>query len=92
MGQPPASSPPAETNLVDVPLKAGIAIFVNDGNTLGPDISALDAEMTEMALLLPRWQALALQNAAKKRGMTTAQMLRRMIGAMVGAQPPSPVE
>ena len=77
---------------MDVPLKAGIAIFVNDANTLGPDMSAVDADMTEMALLLPRWQALALQNAAKKRGITTAQMLRRMIGAMVGAQPPSPVD
>jgi hypothetical protein len=82
---------PAETTAVEIPIKAGFAFIVNEATNLSPDMPALDAEMIEMALLLPRWQALALHTAAKQRGMTTAQMLRRMIGATVGAQPPSPI-
>lgn len=39
----------------------------------------LDAEVVEMPLLLPRWQADALEDAARRRGMTTGQMLRRVI-------------
>jgi hypothetical protein len=76
---------------VEVPIKAGFAIVVNEASKLSPDMSALDADMIEMALLLPRWQAMALQRAAKQRGMTPGQMLRRMIGDTVGTQPPSPI-
>jgi hypothetical protein len=47
----------------------------------------LDQEVVELPLLLPRWQALALEAAAKKRGMTTGQMLRRVIGDAVGSAP-----
>jgi hypothetical protein len=91
-GRPTVSlNPPAETTSVELPIKPGIAVIVNDGETLGPELSILDAEMTEMALLLPRWQALALHSAARQRGLTTAQMLRRMITAIVGVQPPRPV-
>lgn len=32
-----------------------------------------------MQLLLPRWQAAALEAAAQSRGMTTGQILRRVI-------------
>ncbi len=39
----------------------------------------LDQEVVELALLLPRWQADALEDAAHSRGMTTGQMLRRVI-------------
>ena len=58
------------------------------GTTPGNDITQLDPEMVELALLLPLWQAFALETAAKERGISTGQMLRRMIAAVVGAQPP----
>ena len=38
-----------------------------------------DHEVVELQLLLPRWQALALEAAAQTRGMTTGQILRRVI-------------
>jgi hypothetical protein len=38
-----------------------------------------DHEVVELSLLLPRWQADALESAARDRGMTTGQMLRRVI-------------
>lgn len=40
----------------------------------------MDQEVVELPLLLPRWQAAALEAAARRRGMTTGQMLRRVIG------------
>lgn len=46
-----------------------------------------DQEVVELALLLPRWQAMELEAAANRRGMTTGQMLRRVIGEMLAAQP-----
>ena len=42
-------------------------------------------EVVELPLLLPLWQAVALEKAARERGMTTAQMLRRLIGERLGA-------
>jgi hypothetical protein len=44
----------------------------------------LDQEVVELPLLLPRWQALALEAAARRRGMTTGQMLRRVISDLFG--------
>lgn len=43
------------------------------------DPPRLDHEVVELPLLLPRWQALVLEQAARSRGMTTGQMLRRVI-------------
>jgi hypothetical protein len=43
----------------------------------------IDQDVVEMPLLLPRWQAEALEAAAKRRGMTTGQMLRRVIAEML---------
>jgi len=43
-----------------------------------------DHEVVELPLLLPRWQALALEAAANRRGMTTGQMLRRVITDLFG--------
>lgn len=51
------------------------------------DGSRLDQEVVELPLLLPRWQAVELEAAAHRRGMTTGQMLRRVIGEMLAAQP-----
>jgi hypothetical protein len=39
----------------------------------------LDQEVVELPLLLPRWQALELEAVARQQGMTTGQMLRRVI-------------
>ena len=47
----------------------------------------LDQEVVEMLLLLPRWQAEELEAAARERGMTTGQMLRRMIREVLGDAP-----
>jgi hypothetical protein len=38
-----------------------------------------DGEMVELALLLPRPQAEALETAAQHQGVTTGQMLRHII-------------
>ena len=44
-------------------------------------------EVIELQLLLPRWQAAALETAARNRGMTTGQILRRVIADLF---PPAP--
>ena len=48
-----------------------------------------DNEVVELALLLPRWQAEALENAAYQRGLTAGQMLRKMIGASLAGRVPA---
>ena len=45
------------------------------------EITPLDHEVVELALLLPRWQAEALERAAHARGLTAGQLLRKVIGA-----------
>jgi hypothetical protein len=39
-----------------------------------------DQELVELALVLPRWQVDALAVAARGRGLTAGQVLRRLIG------------
>lgn len=43
------------------------------------DAYRTDNEVVELQLLLPLWQAEAVEAAARRRGMTTGQMLRRVI-------------
>jgi hypothetical protein len=43
------------------------------------DVMSLDPEMVELALLLPMAQATALENAAHSYGLSTGQLLRRII-------------
>lgn len=43
------------------------------------DTPPSDQEVVELQLLLPRQQAQALEAAARARGMTTGQILRRVI-------------
>lgn len=43
-------------------------------------IEPFDGEMVELALCLPGWQAQCLERAAHQRGLTAAQLLRRLIG------------
>ena len=47
-----------------------------------------DHEVVELQLLLPRWQAAALEAAARSRGMTTGQLLRRVITDLFVDTPP----
>lgn len=56
-------------------------------NGISPEPLRTDQEVVELPLLLPRWQAMELEAAANRRGMTTGQMLRRVIGEMLAAQP-----
>lgn len=53
------------------------------------DVARQDQEVVELPLLLPRFQALQLEAAANRRGMTTGQLLRRTIGEMLAKQPTS---
>jgi hypothetical protein len=50
------------------------------GGRLGGELRRLDSEMVELSLLLPQWQVEVLELAARGRGLTTGQMLRRLIG------------
>ena len=43
------------------------------------EITPIDQEVVELALLLPRWQAEALEDAAHARGLTAGQLLRRLV-------------
>jgi hypothetical protein len=54
---------------------------------MSSETSRVDQEVVELPLLLPRWQAMELEAAANRRGMTTGQMLRRVIGELLAAQP-----
>lgn len=60
-------------------------------DVISSDAARTDQEVVEFPLLLPRWQALELEAAASRRGMTTGQMIRRLLGEMLAAQPaPTP--
>jgi hypothetical protein len=39
----------------------------------------IDGEVVEVPLLLPGWQAAALEAAAHDRGLTAAEMVRRLV-------------
>jgi hypothetical protein len=41
--------------------------------------TGLDAEVVEIPLLLPGWQVVALEQAAQDQGLTTGEMVRRLI-------------
>lgn len=59
---------------------------------LASDTARTDQEVVELPLLLPRWQAMELEAVARRRGMTTGQMIRRVIGELLAAQPaPAPL-
>jgi hypothetical protein len=56
-------------------------------DAVSPAAGRSDQEVVEVALLLPLWQAMELEAAASRRGMTTGQMLRRVIGELLASQP-----
>lgn len=51
--------------------------------TLGEDVSSPDTDMTELLLLVPKWQLDELQELAEDRGLTLGQVLRRLINAFL---------
>ena len=51
------------------------------------DISRQDQEVVELPLLLPRWQVVELEAAARENGMTTGQMIRRVIREVLAERP-----
>lgn len=55
------------------------------GTYSGPKLSS-DSDVVELPLLLPRWQVDALEEAANQQGMTTGQMIRRVISNMFRPQ------
>jgi hypothetical protein len=55
---------------------------------LSEHILSLDAEMAELLLLLPTSQAEALEEAAHERGLTSAQLTRRLIAAFLRENAP----
>jgi hypothetical protein len=48
-------------------------------STDGSEISRLDGEMVELSLLLPNWQAAALELAAQDQGLSPGQMIRQLV-------------
>jgi hypothetical protein len=68
-------------------MSPAVAVAHSSETALSSEMTPLDPEMIEVVLLMPRWQAVALQQAAKQRGMSAAQMLRRLIGVAIGAAP-----
>ncbi len=80
----PAYSPPS-TAAATAPLSVYSAhtpdtpLAVNPPYASLGDPTRIDHEVVELQLLLPRWQAAALAQAAQARGMTSGQILRRVI-------------
>lgn len=60
------------------------------GSGMGTELPRLDHEVVELPLLLPRWQAQALEEVARNQGMTTGQMLRRLVGEVAPENPGQP--
>jgi hypothetical protein len=50
-----------------------------DGSRPPEATPCFDAEVAELTFLLPGWQAAALEEAAQSVGMTTGQILRKLI-------------
>jgi hypothetical protein len=58
-------------------------VTTTESASLSEQFFRLDNEMTELHLLLPSRQAAALERAATKEGLTSAQLTRRLIGAFL---------
>jgi hypothetical protein len=65
-------------------------LAVNMGDRLSglvPEPSSPDHDLVELTLVLPRWQVDALAAAARGRGLTAGQALRRMIRGYCAVEP-----
>jgi hypothetical protein len=62
---------------------------MNQGELERPEVGRVtwhDAEVAEVSLLLPGWQAALLQSLAASRRATVGQLLRGVITEMLGEQ------
>jgi hypothetical protein len=50
-----------------------------DARVLAADFRCLADDVVELSLLLPGWQAGALEKAAQRQGVTTAQLVRSLV-------------
>ncbi len=55
------------------------ATLASEHRSAAGDPPLADHELVELALLLPRWQVEALAAAARGRGLTAGQILRRLV-------------
>jgi len=55
------------------------ALSINDGSEGPGQTQCLDDQVAELVLLLPSWEALALDEVARTRGMTGGQLARCLI-------------
>jgi hypothetical protein len=68
-------------------LAGGAEVSDRFGGCLVNEVNRLDQNVVEVSLLVPQWQVEALEVAARGRGMTTGQMLRRMIRSYCATLP-----
>lgn len=59
-------------------------------DTLCGELTRSDDEVVELSLLLPRWQIQALEEAAYRWGMTTGQMIRKLLAEVLVTPPVLP--
>jgi hypothetical protein len=64
---------PVMAPTVSWPPPAGLS-----ANTPVPSVPFPSDDVVELPLLLPEWQVVALEEAARKRGMTVGQLVRRL--------------
>jgi hypothetical protein len=50
-----------------------------DAHLPAADFRSLADDVVELSLLLPGWQAGALEKAAQRQGVTTAQLVRSLV-------------
>jgi hypothetical protein len=43
------------------------------------DLRRLESDVVELSLLLPGWQLGALEKASRRQGLTTGQLVRRLV-------------
>lgn len=60
-----------------------------DAPAHGAGRPAAFADIIEVPLLLSEWQVSALEQAASQRGLTAAEMARRVLSAFIDEQPES---
>jgi len=59
-------------------------------DTVAGEVVRSDEEVVELSLLLPRWQILALEEAAHHWGMTTGQFIRKLLAEVLATPPALP--
>lgn len=58
-------------------------------DTPSPFLFDSENEVVELPILLPEWQVVALERAARQRGMTIGQLIRRLFADLFPPVPAS---